>query len=62
MQSDGNKPDRRLRSDADSMPILFACIRLIYKIPGYITKVRAFYEPIVEARRTFLLTWITQIS
>ena len=23
--------------------------QVIYKIPGYITKVRAFYEPIVEA-------------
>lgn len=31
------------------MPILFALYQVIYKIPGYITKVRAFYEPIVEA-------------
>ena len=31
------------------MPILFALCQVIYKIPGYITKVRAFYEPIVEA-------------
>ena len=31
------------------MPILFALYQVIYKIPGYIAKVRAFYEPIVEA-------------
>ena len=31
------------------LPILFALYQVIYKIPGYITKVRAFYEPIVEA-------------
>ena len=45
------------------MPILFALYQVIYKIPGYITKVRAFYELIsLRHCRTFLLTWITQIS
>lgn len=31
------------------MPILFALYQVIYKIPGYITKVRNLYEPIREA-------------
>lgn len=30
------------------MPILFALYQVIYKIPGYVTKVKAIYTPLVE--------------
>ncbi len=40
------------------MPILFALYQVIYKIPGYITKVRAFYEPIVEALQENIPTYM----